>query len=135
MLNSDLARGVSNQAHNSRCCIVAIALLITCGIAIPQDARAAERCAFELDVKSTGAGSNVSERTVQFVNNTPYTRQVYWLDYDGNRSKKYGGNIASRDTLPITTYVGHWFVVTNSNDNCIAVHGIGSDTRRIAIDR
>jgi hypothetical protein len=113
----------------------AAAIVFAACVTAPLDARAAERCAFELNVKSSGAGSGVSKRSVRFVNNSQHTRQVYWLDYDGKRSKSAGGDIASRETLPIDTYVGHWFVITNSNDNCISVHGIGSDTRSISIDR
>lgn len=94
----------------------------------PTPAMTASRCAAEAGLKSSG-GNIVSE--IKFVNLSDFKRHIYWIDYEGNRDLGSGGPIPAGDFLEIEPYVGHVFVATDSNDNCIDVYFIGGQSQTI----
>jgi hypothetical protein len=112
---------------------IAVALAVVgASLATVQAAGAAERCKAEEGLKSPVSETGT---TISFSNKSPYMRHVYWLDFDGNRVLSKDGKIKSQDPNPhtIDSYVGHIFVVTNSNDECIGIFSADSNPRTIVL--
>jgi hypothetical protein len=111
--------------------VMATAAVATAILVSVPPGTAAERCKAEEGLKSQV--SEISSK-IRFVNRSRYKRHVYWLDFAGGRNLGRGGIVRSKDSLPIDTFVGHVFVVTNSNDGCIGVYAVDSKSRTISLN-
>lgn len=82
-----------------------------------QSAHAESFCAAEKVLKSPVSSAKTK---ITFVNESKdFTRNVYWLNFDGVR--EIHDAIKPNGRVTIDSFVGHIYVVTDSNKNCKAV--------------
>jgi hypothetical protein len=93
-------------------------------------AAAYRQCPAEAYVKSQNSGYAT---TMAFANSSTHASMIYWLDYSGARVLY--STLEPKMTFKITTYLNHPWVVTDAEDNCVAVYFPDSKKRTIWIKR
>jgi hypothetical protein len=73
-------------------------------------------CADEGRLRSV---DGVAEGAIQFVNASGARREVYWLDYNGNR--QFYQRLESGQSYLQPTYVTHPWVITDGTPGCVAI--------------
>jgi TonB family protein len=71
--------------------------------------------------------------SIQFINQSEVIQRVYWLDATGVRH--WFLTVGAGESATQVTSVGHTWVVTDSQDACIAVYVATSGTRRALLSR
>lgn len=61
-----------------------------------------------------------SATSIEFVDSTPRTRKVYWLDYSGQRQHYI--SLRPSESHVQRTFLTHPWLVTNSDELCIAIY-------------
>lgn len=73
-------------------------------------------CSDETNLRSNG---NDGAATLAIDNQTGHPVVIYWIDFDGKR-KKYS-DLANNQTVVENTFVGHWWLVADKDDDCIMI--------------
>lgn len=105
--------------------MVLVLLVILC----PSIAFAAgARCPGEAGLRSTEGAVATS---ITFTNEMPIALRVYWLDYGGVR--RFYATVSPYQTHHQQTYVTHPWVLTDANDDCVAVHTPAHGPRQVFV--
>jgi predicted Na+-dependent transporter len=110
--------------------VKSIGLFALLSVLLCNTAAAYRQCPAEAYVKSQNSGYAT---TIAFANSSTHTSMVYWLDYNGARVLY--STLEPNMTFKISTYLNHPWVVTDAEDNCVAVHFPDSKKRTIWIKR
>jgi hypothetical protein len=113
-------------------------LLIAAGVGIvsiaaviwfhQRNASAGKLCADETAAKSLPSDTPT---LMIFGNKTGAPIKLFWLDFQGSRD--FYGELASKETQRQETYLGHVWVVTNTQNDCIGLYRAEAGTKEIAI--
>jgi hypothetical protein len=89
---------------------------------------AGDQCSEEVGLRSTEGAVSTS---IAFTNQMPIALRIYWLNYEGIR--QFYGIVGPRQTHRQPTYVTHPWVLTDSNDDCVAVYMPGHEPRQVFV--
>jgi len=86
----------------------------------------------QTDSSCSREGSSRSAQTTQaakltLINQTQETLTGYWLDFEGKRQKWF--DLATGQALELSTFVGHLWLVTKANGQCLAIYSAPGNFR------
>jgi len=89
---------------------------------------AGARCPEETGLQSIRGNAPTS---ITFVNRLPIAVRIYWINYHGRR--QYYGTVRPHKSYHQQTYLTHPWVVTDGNEDCIAVYMPAANPRRVIV--